>query len=200
MVQHKKHGWLPPGGHVELHENPIEALWRELGEEAGLTPDDVTIVGEAPDYHDPLSTPLIAPTFNDIHQVSPAHRHVGMFYPMCSKTLTVKWNQKEHGGITWFTEDQFDEELEEVPLAIKYFLRESVKIVKKSLGYPGDLYIASILTAMRKKGVSVDEAGELAIQECIRTKGFEHLEPFMRAVQYIKSHESLSILMRQFGM
>ncbi len=200
MVQHRRHGWLPAGGHIELDEDPLQALWHEVDEETGLTPENVTIIGEDPPYEDPLSIPLIAPAFLDIHRVSPTHRHIGMFYPMCSETLTVRLNHKEHAGIAWFTEDQFDEELEEVAPAIKYYLRESIKIVKKSMGYPGDLYVGSILTAMRKKNISVDKAGELAIQECITTKGYEHLEPFAQAVRYIKSHKSLSILMRQFGM
>ena len=37
MVQHPERGWEFPGGHVEVDENPEQALVRELGEEVGGT-------------------------------------------------------------------------------------------------------------------------------------------------------------------
>ena len=37
LLLHKKLGfWLPPGGHIEENENPVEALMREVREETGL--------------------------------------------------------------------------------------------------------------------------------------------------------------------
>src|ERR1700722_18560265 len=45
---HKKLGlWLPPGGHIELDEDPNVAALREAKEETGL---DVELVGESTDY------------------------------------------------------------------------------------------------------------------------------------------------------
>jgi putative (di)nucleoside polyphosphate hydrolase len=38
--------WQLPQGGLERGEQPVEALWRELGEETGLGPDDVEMVGE----------------------------------------------------------------------------------------------------------------------------------------------------------
>src|SRR3989344_1630221 len=43
LHKHKKLGmWLQPGGHIELHEDPVEAVLREAKEETGL---DVDLVG-----------------------------------------------------------------------------------------------------------------------------------------------------------
>lgn len=42
--------WQLPQGGLEAGELPIEAAWRELGEETGLGPDDVELVGEHPDW------------------------------------------------------------------------------------------------------------------------------------------------------
>ena len=33
---HKLNTWLPPGGHIEKNENPIEAVLREIFEETGI--------------------------------------------------------------------------------------------------------------------------------------------------------------------
>jgi len=37
LIHHKKlDRWLPPGGHIELDEDPDQGLFRELEEETGL--------------------------------------------------------------------------------------------------------------------------------------------------------------------
>ena len=38
--------WQLPQGGIDQEESPIEAAWRELGEETGLGPDVVRLVGE----------------------------------------------------------------------------------------------------------------------------------------------------------
>jgi putative (di)nucleoside polyphosphate hydrolase len=42
--------WQLPQGGLERGEQPVEALWRELGEETGLGPDDVELVGEPSEW------------------------------------------------------------------------------------------------------------------------------------------------------
>ena len=42
--------WQLPQGGVDAGETPEEAAWRELGEETGLTKDDVDLVDEFPDW------------------------------------------------------------------------------------------------------------------------------------------------------
>ena len=46
LVHHPRYGkWIPMGGHIELDEDPEEALFREIQEETGL---EVEIVAEKP--------------------------------------------------------------------------------------------------------------------------------------------------------
>ncbi|HYN31514.1 MAG TPA: RNA pyrophosphohydrolase [Ilumatobacteraceae bacterium] len=42
--------WQLPQGGIDVGESPLESAWRELGEETGLGPDQVDLVGEHPDW------------------------------------------------------------------------------------------------------------------------------------------------------
>lgn len=42
--------WQLPQGGIDVGEEPVEAAWRELGEETGLQSEDVTLVGEHADW------------------------------------------------------------------------------------------------------------------------------------------------------
>jgi 8-oxo-dGTP pyrophosphatase MutT (NUDIX family) len=77
----KVKAWLPPGGHVEPNEDPVQAVLREILEETGLHTE---VVGDAPDLG--LDYPeQVAPPFTimieDIHDpVDGFHRHIDMIY------------------------------------------------------------------------------------------------------------------------
>lgn len=42
--------WQLPQGGIDVGESPLDAAWRELGEETGLGPDDVEMTGEHPTW------------------------------------------------------------------------------------------------------------------------------------------------------
>lgn len=42
--------WQLPQGGIDVGESPSDAAWRELGEESGLGPDDVEMIGEHPTW------------------------------------------------------------------------------------------------------------------------------------------------------
>jgi putative (di)nucleoside polyphosphate hydrolase len=42
--------WQLPQGGLDTDEEPVDAAWRELAEETGLGPDDVTLHTEHPDW------------------------------------------------------------------------------------------------------------------------------------------------------
>lgn len=107
LINHKKYDkWLPIGGHVELHEDPEEALMREIQEECGL---EVEILGERPDFSDPNVKPLITPTYMDIHSITETHRHVGLMYFAKAVSDKVTLADKEHNEIRWFTREELSD-------------------------------------------------------------------------------------------
>lgn len=114
LFHHKLHLWLPPAGHIELNEHPIEALYRETEEETGLTKDHLTLLLP---YDDNLSlerdpdtnVSLPVPFDIDVHTVNQqGHQHVDLSYIFLSDTSVVK---REDGGaeqLEWFTLEEID--------------------------------------------------------------------------------------------
>lgn len=104
MHKHKKLGiWLPPGGHIELDEDPNQAALREAKEESGL---DVEIIGhprleEAPKDG---SKDLIPPMYINRHNFNETHEHVDLVYFARPIGGTLQ-SEEEGGEIGWFDED-----------------------------------------------------------------------------------------------
>ena len=113
LLKHKKIGkWLQPGGHIELSENPIQALHHELEEETGLKPSDYTII-EPSDSPKPTgesvsNTVLPLPFYINEHfwDGKGPHKHVDFCY--LAKSMTEKLTDDPDGAsdIGWFTLEQ----------------------------------------------------------------------------------------------
>jgi len=129
LIRHKKLDmWLPVGGHVELDEDPEEALYREIKEECGL---EIEIVGDKPNFSSAGTKFLYAPTFLDVHKFSDTHKHIGLTYYAVAKTDKFIFNLEEHKDIRWFSEEELDNPDLGLSPAIKFYAKESFKIVKK---------------------------------------------------------------------
>ena len=120
LFHHKLHLWLPPAGHIELHESPMESLYREIEEETGLTKEHLTLITPFKDNlsieHEPESNTLLPMPFNlNIHTVNEGgHRHIDFSYILVSDTDEVR---KEPGGaekLEWFTLEEI-KRLEPMP-------------------------------------------------------------------------------------
>ena len=79
---HPKVGaWLPPGGHIEDNEDPVQAVLREVEEETGLVVDLVPTaslldLGCQEQVHPPFTIVI-----EDIHDpVNGYHQHIDMIY------------------------------------------------------------------------------------------------------------------------
>jgi len=116
LLMHKKLGiWLPPGGHVEEHETPEEALHREIKEEAGL---EVEILSKpAFELASETVSALVMPHHMQMelikHSREQAHHHVDFIF-FCRAKGEPNLNPEEHHEMKWFSSKDLDsEEIEE---------------------------------------------------------------------------------------
>ena len=77
----KVKAWLPPGGHIEPNEDPVQAVIREVLEEAGL---EVEVLNTGAELRLPYPEEVISPytiMVEDIHDpVQGFHKHIDMIY------------------------------------------------------------------------------------------------------------------------
>ena len=78
---HRVQAWLPPGGHIEPNEDPVQAVKREVLEEAGL---QVEVLNTGAELRLPYPEEVISPytiMVEDIHDpVQGFHKHIDMIY------------------------------------------------------------------------------------------------------------------------
>ena len=77
----KVRAWLPPGGHIDRNEDPVEAVLREIYEEAGVRAE---VVPTEPrfdlDYPTQVQPPFTI-MIEDIHDPANGyHQHIDMIY------------------------------------------------------------------------------------------------------------------------
>lgn len=128
LVFHKQlQRWLPVGGHIELNEDPEQALFREIQEECGL---EVEIFSSKPDIGSEGRKPLLTPNYLDIHKISETHSHTSLTYFARAKSDTVKLAEKEHDDIRWFSEADLENPEFKIQDDIKFYARESLEKAK----------------------------------------------------------------------
>lgn len=120
LIHHKAlDRWLPVGGHIELDEDPEQALFREIEEETGLT--DIKVLGSKLDLERDGFKSLFAPVYLDIHRINETHRHIGMVYFVVSDKEQVRLEKDEHKDIRWFgKKDLVDPKYDLLPDVIFY--------------------------------------------------------------------------------
>jgi 8-oxo-dGTP pyrophosphatase MutT (NUDIX family) len=125
LLHHKKlNKWLEPGGHIELFENPIEAVIRETQEETGL--DIRSFLPPCISCGESIRLP--APIFFLEEPIpaylnEPAHYHLDLMYVVQVPLQNINRQQKESNDVGWFT-------LQE---ALKLPLFENSRIIIKEI-------------------------------------------------------------------
>lgn len=77
---HRLGMWLPPGGHIEPNEDPVQAVLRELEEETGLTAELLPIHRMYSHLHPPqLPAPVTIGVY-DIAEPGHPHQHIDLVY------------------------------------------------------------------------------------------------------------------------
>lgn len=121
----KLNRWLPPGGHLEENETPVEAALREVKEEAGL---EVSLLSDDFVHIDtPTAKSLPRPYVILLaevppHRERPAHQHIDAIYlaTLTSDALPFP----ECPGFRWFSREEMREIEEELFLDTKELLKK----------------------------------------------------------------------------
>lgn len=72
--------WMPPGGHIEADEDPVQAVLREIQEETGLVTEVLSTRDAAPfEYPEQLPPPYVI-LVEDIPGPGEPHKHIDMIY------------------------------------------------------------------------------------------------------------------------
>lgn len=111
LIKHKKLPiWTPPSGHVELNQSPIDALYMEIKEEAGIDESQLELIETHPRPKSfvasgtAVSMPL--PFDLEHHPVDDTHRHINLSYALKSSTSHVEPGPGESNTFKWFTVDE----------------------------------------------------------------------------------------------
>lgn len=128
LVNHPRyHKWIPVGGHIELDEDPEEALFREVKEETGL---DITVLSDKPPVSSPETKFLITPNYVDVHEANPPHKHISFTYFVQTERDDFVVSD-EHDDMRWFTLDELAEEQYALSPAVQFYAKEALQLASQ---------------------------------------------------------------------
>ncbi len=103
---HRRLGqWMPPGGHIEADEDPVQAVLREIREETGIVAE--VIPSRAPEafaYPKQLPAPYTI-LVEDIPGPGEPHKHIDMIY-FCRPADGADHEQVDDPTLRWVQESE----------------------------------------------------------------------------------------------
>ncbi|MEO8862770.1 MAG: NUDIX domain-containing protein [Candidatus Saccharimonadales bacterium] len=126
LVNHPRYNkWIPIGGHIELDEDPEEALYREIKEETSL---EVEILSTKPNITSTGTKFILSPNYVDVHEANPPHKHISFTYFAKSKgeSFTIS---DEHDDMKWFSTEELRDKKYNLSEAVIFYSLEALKLV-----------------------------------------------------------------------
>ncbi len=108
LVWHQKLGmWLPPGGHLERNEDPLQGAKREALEESGLQVE-VLPTGDVVECEGPVAIPPPAVILIEdiVREDQPFHQHIDHVYYTRALARVDFGASVPHGPHYWATADE----------------------------------------------------------------------------------------------
>ncbi|MGH7196736.1 MAG: NUDIX domain-containing protein [Candidatus Saccharimonadales bacterium] len=116
--------WVPVGGHVELEEDPEQALLREIEEETGL---EVEILSDKPEFEPDAGTKLLhRPNYMDVYEANPPHKHVALIYFARAKSAVFS-KSDEHLELRWIKEKELEEPEYGLTPSLKFYAVKAIE-------------------------------------------------------------------------
>jgi 8-oxo-dGTP pyrophosphatase MutT (NUDIX family) len=127
LVHHPRYDkWIPMGGHIELDEDPEEALFREIKEETGL---DVEILSEKPSIEQRDTKFIYPPRYIDVHEANPPHKHIALVYFAKAKSNKHTLSD-EHEDIRWLGLNDLDKPEYSLSDSVKFYCRQAIETTR----------------------------------------------------------------------
>jgi 8-oxo-dGTP pyrophosphatase MutT (NUDIX family) len=100
--------WMPPGGHIEENEDPVEAVLREIHEETGFVAEVIPARGPLGfDYPEQLPAPYTI-LVEDIPGPDEPHKHIDMIY-FCRAVAGAAHAKRDDPTLRWVDEAELRE-------------------------------------------------------------------------------------------
>lgn len=127
LVHHPRYDkWLPIGGHVDLEEDPEEALFKEIQEETSLKPEEIEILSTKLDIKDSTTKHIYQPNYIDVHDANPPHKHIAFIYFVKSKHDGAVISD-EHADMQWLAAKELQNPKYKLSPSLKFYATEAIK-------------------------------------------------------------------------
>lgn len=124
LVNHPRYQkWIPVGGHIELDEDPEEALYREIVEETGL--QDIEVLSERPPVTSPETKFLLTPNYIDVHEANPPHKHISLTYFVKAGNNQHVLSD-EHTDMRWFSVDDLQDPQYQLTPSVQFYGAQAI--------------------------------------------------------------------------
>jgi len=125
FVHHPRYDkWLGIGGHIELDEDPEQALFREIAEECGL---EVDILSSKPHIESPDTKFILTPNYVDNHEANLPHRHISFIYFAKARSNKAVLSD-EHLAMEWLSTEDLENPKYNLSPALKFYATDAIRL------------------------------------------------------------------------
>ena len=112
------------GGHVDLDEDPEQALFKEIREECGLK---VKLLADRPRIAHPGVKPVFTPSYMDVHRIKGVHKHIALIYFGTSSSKSVRLCEREHAAYQWLSKRELDDPKLALTKSIRFYCHKALE-------------------------------------------------------------------------
>jgi 8-oxo-dGTP pyrophosphatase MutT (NUDIX family) len=126
FANHPRYGkWVPIGGHIDLDEDPDQAVLREIKEETGII--EIELLTEKPTT--PMETGNIflhVPNYMGVYNANPPHRHISLNYFARVKSDKVTMSD-EHTAVAWLGSDDLVKKNYALTPSLRFYATKAIE-------------------------------------------------------------------------